>query len=67
MYQMKIGQARTQGEATKQRFLEQKSELEILTKSKQELEDLMPKSEAGEQIENMPASKAIKQALDNLD
>ena len=60
MYQMKIGQAQTQDEATKKRYMEQKSELEILTKTKQELEGMMPQSEAGEQIGNMPASKAIK-------
>lgn len=67
MYKTKIGQAQAQDEQTKKRFLEQKSELDILAKTKQELLEMMPKSEVGQQVSDMPVSKAIKQALDNIE
>jgi len=48
-------------------FNNQKSELEILTKTKQELISLIPVSDSANQIASQPASLALKQALDNIE
>lgn len=50
-----------------QRFNDQKSELEILTKTKQELISMIPVSDSANQIASQPASLALKQALDNIE
>lgn len=50
-----------------QKFTEQKGELEILSKTPQELIGMMPVSETASQIAEMPPSVAIKQALSNID
>lgn len=67
MYQQKIGQAVNQDNVTRSRYEEQKGELSILTKTRQELVVEMPNNSASEQIVEAPSSKALKQALDNVE
>lgn len=50
MYRTKVEQAGAQDQASMQRFNDQKSELEILTKTKQELIALIPVSDSADQI-----------------
>ena len=59
--------AKNQDGNTQQRYQDQKGELDILCKSTQELQSMMPSSDAGAAIADMPVSKAIKQALDNIE
>ena len=59
--------ARNQDNMTAQRFNQQKSDLDILTKTKQELVDMMPKSEMAKSIIDMAPSVAIKTSLDTFD
>jgi hypothetical protein len=56
--------AKNQDNLTVQRFQMQKTDLDIITKSKQELIDIMPKSEIASSIVNMAPSVAIKESLD---
>tara|TARA_B110000285_G_C15094388_1_gene601041 strand:+ start:1065 stop:1364 length:300 start_codon:yes stop_codon:yes gene_type:complete len=67
MYRTKVDQAGAQDQASMQRFNDQKAELEILTKTKQELISMIPVSDSANQIASQPASLALKQALDNIE
>lgn len=49
------------------RFNDQKSELEILAKTPQEIEAMMPQSDVGSDAAQRPCSVNLKQALDNID
>ena len=66
-YRAKVEQAGAQDQASTQRFNDQKSELEILTKTKQELIALIPVSETANQLASQPPSLALKQALDIIE
>jgi len=67
MYRSKLQIAATQDQATNQRFLQQRGDLAILTKSKQELMSEIPSSAAVADVSQMPAAVAVKQALDNIE
>jgi len=50
-----------------QRFEGQKHDLSILTKTKQELIDMLPKSDMASSIADMPVPKAIGNALKTIE
>ena len=60
MYRQKIEMAKTQDENTQKRYNDQKGELDILCKTTQELQAMMPSSEAGASIAQMPVAMNIK-------
>ena len=67
MYREKLQQATQQDQSSNSRFNEQRGELELLAKTKQELIEMMPVSQASTDVAAMPASVAIKNALTNLE
>lgn len=67
MYMQKIEMARSQDESSQKRFNEQRSEIEILSKTKQELQAMMPVSESALALEQKPPALAIKTALDAIE
>ena len=66
-YKQKMSSAKGQDESTTQRFHAQKDELMILTKSKQELTDMLPVSDQAQMVSEKPTAIAIKNALDNIE
>lgn len=67
VYRQKIQQAQAQDEMSFKRFNDQRSELEILAKTPQEIEAMMPQSESGSEAAQRPCSINLKQALDNIE
>lgn len=67
MYRQKLQMAKSQDDMTQQRLNNQKSDLELLTKTPQELKEMMPESQVGSSILEMAPSQAIKSALDSID
>ena len=67
MYRAKLQMAAQQDQATSQRFSAQQSELQLLTKTKQELLAEIPASTVVTDVSQMPAAVAVKQALDNTE
>lgn len=66
-YEQKLNIAHQQDQNTKSRLAQQQGDLSILTKTRQELQDLIPKSNAGEGIQQAPSALAIKNALDTIE
>lgn len=67
MYRQKVDQAKAQDEVSTKRFNDQKGELEILSKTPNDLVAMMPVSETSADLAQRPVSLAIKQALANIE
>lgn len=65
MYRSKLQIAANQDQNTKMRFDAQQGELQMLTKTRQELQAEIPPPVAVTDVSQMPAAVAVKQALDN--
>ena len=64
---MKIKQAKQQDEQSQKRFNDQKSELEILGMSPQDLIKMMPSSESRDALAQRPCALAIKKSLETIE
>ena len=67
MYRTKIDQAKSQDDVSAKKFNDQKGELELLSKTPQDLEAMMPISESGVALAQKPVAVAIKGALDDIE
>ena len=67
MYRMKIQQAEVQDDQAMSQMNNAKQELDILTKSPQELMAMMPETDSYKDVAAKPVSLAIKSALENTE